>query len=63
MSTSRQGTGFEWLRVALRGLALMLAAAVVLSAALAEEGDEPVAPPEPPVLRDLPPKQDLAASA
>ena len=46
MSSTRRGLGSEWLRVFLRGLALALAAAVVLSAALAEEeGVGFVAPP------------------
>lgn len=72
MPTSRRVVRPAWLRPALRGLALALAAAVVLSAAFAEEGDDPAppappapsappappAPPRPPA-RVLPPKQDL----
>jgi len=60
MSSTGRVPGFEWLRFLLRGAALTLAAAVVLSAALAEEGEEPGPPPAPaPQLRELPPKQEL----
>ena len=58
MSSSGRSSGPEWFRFALRGVVLVLAATVVLSAALAEEGDDP-APPAPPPLRELPPMQDL----